>query len=266
MAFVQELSASFQHIKALQGLESVQWKNLKGCGISAFAWPFLLKGYKHNSENENRDALNQLFRLMEVLCFRVRVIARRADITTRLGGLLKSFKGDVAALKNSIASGNGWYYWGDDELIRVLCAPVYNHYKVYYLFKRYYEAYIKGFHITAENPQIEHIAPMTYPSEFPSGYEQNEEQQTDYSQEFREKYLFNLGNLTLVPQGLNLKLGNKPFKCKLKIFEEKSPFLQHRELEDFVTDKNAPLWDAAAIEKRREKILDFVKKEWCFNF
>lgn len=85
----------------------------------------------------------------------------------------------------------------------------------------------KGYKIgTAEieNEQIEHITPQTDPQEaIAAGYDVDENNQ--YSDDFREKFINSLGNLMLISGSHNASIGNKPFSDKLHSCNE-NPLLK----------------------------------------
>ena len=119
------------------------------------------------------------------------------------------------------------------------------------------DAKTRGYRVTKdsiENRELEHIAPQTEKGEkAKSGYE-------TYNDHFREMYVHCIGNLLLIPQSQNSSLKNIPFKDKLKSYKE-SPLLQQKEISKFAKDK----WDKKAIDKRYNKLMQFIKDTWSFK-
>ena len=103
-----------------------------------------------------------------------------------------------------------------------------------------------------KEPQIEHIAPQTQnDKKVASGY-------CEYDEDFKEKYLNCIGNLMLIAEGHNISIGNKPFNEKLQSYQNSS-MLQHREIKEFANGKK---WDKNSINKRHEKLEEFILKTW----
>ena len=82
------------------------------------------------------------------------------------------------------------------------------------------------------------------------------------STEFREKYLHSIGNLVLDCHSPNASKGNSAFPEKVASFQS-APLVSQNELRDFATKSGkAFFWDKAAIDSRKERLLDFASKTW----
>ncbi|MBR3149055.1 MAG: DUF262 domain-containing protein [Eubacterium sp.] len=255
---------SFSGIQLILNMKNDSLDKLKRLNIPYFVYPFLIKGAN------KRESLPKLFKLMEVLSFRYKLINSRADIRSRLNDLIKDFDGNVDSLaKETQIKMKDAYYWGDTNFINVLNGNMYKNSMVNYLLWEYEQhlqrkGYIVKSTVKIDRESIEHISPQTEPNEkVESGYEINET--GFYSEEFREKYINRLGNLMLISQSHNSSIGNKPFNDKLQSYCENPLLRQQSEIKDFVEDNSNPIWDSHSIEKRHKQIIDFAMQRWSFN-
>jgi hypothetical protein len=99
---------------------------------------------------------------------------------------------------------------------------------------------------------IEHIAPK-------------EPQEEVYDQEFKDRYLHNLGNLLFMPKGLNSQLNNKSPLKKSTVLSGSS-FATFRSVADSILSKNdcecITEWCVCKIEKRKAEIIEFATDRW----
>ncbi|MCH5312537.1 MAG: DUF262 domain-containing protein [Prevotella sp.] len=269
--FSRELATSFANLKELQSNESEFYKKLfkvrRKDSLPAFIYPFVIKGYKYIGNNSEK--LNKLFHILEILAFRYQLISSRADINSRLVDCLRSFKGDVDALKNSIQNKlNETWYWSDNRTREVLSGWMYENPALHYILWEYEESIQgKGYKIgnmVIENEQIEHISPQTPTNGEPleSGYDINESNQ--YSEEFTTKFLNCLGNLLLISGSHNASIGNSPFTAKLESYNKNPLLNQQAEIKDFI-DNGIIVWKQENIQKRLRKILEFAFQRWDFK-
>lgn len=237
-------------------------------------YPFIIKAYEFFREDKKN--LEEIFKALEIIAFRDKLAQTRANLSSRLNGVLKKFKEkkDVENLKNSLKEICKNQYWSDkklfgaddedeNSLLRSIYKEKRNRDIARYILMRYEnylrkdDAKTRGYRVTKdsiENRELEHIAPQTEKGEkAKSGYE-------TYNDHFREMYVDCIGNLLLIPQSQNSSLKNIPFKDKLKSYKE-SPLLQQREISKFAKDK----WDKKAIDKRYNKLMQFIKDTWSFK-
>lgn len=71
-----------------------------------------------------------------------------------------------------------------------------------------------------------------------------------------------VGNLMLMAGRQNSSLGNRPFVDKLQVYGRDNLLNQQKEIIEFVTDKEHPVWDKLSIERRCNKIIAAVKDIW----
>ena len=269
--FSRELAISFANLKELQSNNSEYYKKLLKVrgkeSLPAFIYPFVIKGYKYIEKDT--EQLNKLFHILEILAFRYQLISSRADINSRLVDCLRTFKGDVESLKNSIQKKlNETWYWGDVRTKEVLSGWMYENPALHYILWEYEESIQgKGYkigNIKIENEQIEHISPQT-PTDgetLETGYDVNDSNQ--YSEEFTTKYLNCLGNLMLISGSHNASIGNKPFTDKLDSYKKNPLLNQQAEINDFL-DGDVIVWKQTNIQRRLKKILDFAIPRWDFS-
>lgn len=256
------LYSSFSSIQTVLTMKDRNLDKLKRMKISFFVYPFIIKGAKH------KDSLPKLFKLMEVLSFRYKLINSRADIRSRLNDLIRGYDGDNEALAVSMRlKMEDAYYWGDKKFSEVLNGNMRKNNMInYFLWE--YEQHLqrKGYFCgneKIENESIEHISPQTIPNEaVSSGYEIDVNGL--YAKDFRENYLNKLGNLMLISQSHNSSIGNQPFKKKLKSYKE-NLLRQQAQIKDFIEDETDPVWNSKSINNRHAKMIDFAMERWSFD-
>ncbi|MGX2971958.1 DUF262 domain-containing protein [Helicobacter sp. T3_23-1059] len=267
--YVKELKNAFVEFKEFENLDSTFGEYLQYLEVWE-VYPFILKAYRlFRNIQYKEDKLEQTFEALEIIAFRDRLIQTKADLATRLNGVLESFD-SVKSLCNGLEKiyVDAWYW--DNDKIRDKLKNIYKENKgiIPYLLMRYEntirkDAKTRGYKFTLkdiENPHIEHIAPQTETIEESgegkaSGY-------CDYDEEFNKSYINCIGNLLLIAGAHNISIGNKPFETKLKSYEI-SPLAQHREIKSFVVNKG--IWDKDPIDTRHEALEKFVLETWSFK-
>lgn len=81
---------------------------------------------------------------------------------------------------------------------------------------------------------------------------------TEYSQEFRENCLNNIGNLTLMVWGDNSEKRNKNPVDEVSLYD--SEWYSHKEIRDVLNDKKQ--WAEQEINERAERIIEFIIKQY----
>lgn len=262
--YSRDLCSSFKSIKkVLANNKYAYLDKLKRMKIPFFVYPFIIKGAK------NEDSLPQLFKLLEVLSFRYKLIGSRADIRGRLNDLIRDFDGDVELLSQQMKEKmEEAYYWGDKKFTEILDGNMYQNNMINYLLWEYEQflqrkGYVISGDIKIKDESIEHISPQTEPDEkVLTGYQI--EENGLYSKEFRENYINRLGNLMLISRSHNSSIGNRPFREKLESYSNNPLLIQQKQIEDFVEDKSNPQWNAKSIDKRHSDIVSFAVKRWAF--
>ena len=84
---------------------------------------------------------------------------------------------------------------------------------------------------------------------------------TEYSQEFINLWLNNIGNLVLMVWGSNSEKNNNNPVEKINLYD--SDFYSHKEIRDMLKEKNS--WGEEEIKERRNRIIAFIKENWKLN-
>ena len=266
--FVNELHTSFSNIKKMEISNLSYLQDLRQLSIPAFAYPFIIKGYKYYNDKE--EYLNTLYNILEVVVFRYRLINSRADFISRLNEILLAYNGDLDKLKNHFKNKlNESYYWGDNRMKEFLRGYMYQNRILNYLLWRYEDSLQnRGYNIgncTIENEQIEHISPQNPTNGEPIATGYDVDQNNEYEQTFIDTNLNSLGNLMLISGSHNASIGNKPFSDKLLSYRSNPLLKQQAEIVDFLEiEKNK--WGTFEISDRQEKIVNkFAIPKWDFD-
>jgi uncharacterized protein with ParB-like and HNH nuclease domain len=267
--FVSDLHTTFANIKKLEKCKDSDYLLLKRMKIPAFAYPFIIKGYKYFDNDEEK--LNKLFKLLEVVLFRHMVIRSGASINSRLNQILLQYEGDNEELKKNIRiKFNSEHHWSDDRLKSTVNGYMYTTPTVNYLLWRY-EASIQGKgyvigSVVLDTEDIEHISPQTPPDKgnIAPGYEVDG--QGKYAEAFLKEHLNSIGNLMLIASNHNRSIGNVAFSEKLESYNKNPILNQQSEIKLFASevDEN-PRWDVDAIIRRKNAIIKFTEKTWSLS-
>lgn len=267
--YVKELKNAFFDFRQFSNSNDPYVKFLQILNVWE-VYPFIIKAYRLFRNDEN--TLGKIFKSLEIIAFRDKLVKTRADLATRLNDILRNFddvKSLVGGLKElcSGEEGEWWKYWRDEAVYDALIA-IYAENKgiLPYLFMRY-ENYLrsenaktKGYPFKIDDikqPEIEHIAPQTETikesgKKKASGY-------CEYDKDFLDSYLNCVGNLVLISKSHNCSIGNEPFNKKV---EDYKLIKQQEEIKSFASGN---IWDKDAIDKRHEKIKNFVLETWSFD-
>jgi len=262
-SFTQSLAISFEHLTSFFGKderENIEIHSLVTLGGIGIAMPFIIKAYKFGLP---LNQINQLCQKLESMVLRHRLIGTRADITSRLNDVYQKFTEDnltikpiidrIEWMKNVDSDSWWWAYWNNRELERALQGGI-NHLTAKFLLWKY-ENYLEsqgksGYSPTRFDkiisPELEHIAPQTENPE--AGYD-------TYDEEFINQYINCLGNYLLLSKSHNCSVGNKPFAEKRASY---TYLRQQREIQEMTKDN--PTWTRDLIQKRKEKIIQFLVK------
>jgi hypothetical protein len=259
--FSYALSTSFEHLTNFFGKdekESLQIHSLITLGGFGIAIPFIIKAYSFNIGRENID---KLCSSLESLVLRQRLIGTRADMTSRLDGVYKTFTKENKSIEpiiervdfiKTVPSENWWWsYWNDNAFEKSIQGAV-NHSTAKFLLWKYENhlessgksGYAQTRFDVVESPELEHIAPQTENPK--NGYD-------IYDEEFRTQFIDCLGNYLLLSKSHNCSVGNKPFSDKRDSYKHSN---QQREIAE-MTKENLT-WTRELIKKRNDKITEFL--------
>lgn len=219
-------------------------------------YSFILKSRLSGLSFEDEKFLN-LLNALESLFVRSRITGTRAYVESRLSDEFSEFNPIKVVDKiNWMKKQNGWYgYWNDDAFLSSIGGYIDRYTSKLLLWK--YENYLRELDQNSsygnllfddiKGPQLEHIAPITKPTEVPeSGY-------GEYDEEFKRDYLDSIGNHLLLSGRHNGSIGNRPFDEKRKSY---SHLYQQREVQEMT--KNGESWYKKQIDDRKNKIIKFL--------
>ncbi|WP_104639325.1 DUF262 domain-containing protein [Helicobacter bizzozeronii] len=262
--YAKELRNAFADFREFCRLESPYRDSLLELNANP-VYPFIFKAYRiFRNAPEKQTLLEQVFKTLEVIAFRHKLISTRADLRTRLQEVLQDFT-DADFLTQSIKNiCEKDYYWTDADVKNALAPERYEDRwrKNATTILARYESYLRGQRthtkgyafklVDLDKPQIEHIAPQKENNErLKSGY-------CAYDDDFYQQHYLNcIGNLLLIDGTHNVSIGNRAFSEKLESYKN-SPLSQQREIKNFAQDR----WDKQVIKSRHVKIVEFVLATW----
>lgn len=267
----------------LEDEENYMVHSLLNLGIPGEIYPIIIKAMKITSL-ENKKLLISLYKALEAIIIRGKIIDTSAKIYHRLEGLYREMvdknkstkekieniiiridkminSNEFAIIENEKEANKNWWwsYWTKEKFelnpnngIKSLGATKYILWK--------YENQLREDNKELKIPydkiktyDIEHIAPKTENKEdINTGY-------PIYNEEFYSKYLNSFGNLILLEESINRRISNKSFKEKLKEYEEdKNKLVQQRQEILLENNPNEILWTIDKIKNREIKIKEFI--------
>lgn len=272
--FVNGLSKAFCLVRHIEQDTSFYTANLKCMNNMAFSYPMLIKAKLSDVSDE---VFMRLVKLLENLTFRLLVRGGRADIKSRLQGVIQnandteSFNKQIDSVKWKLNNDWWWGYWSDTEMLNhVRSGWFYGNRVDNYLLWRY-EQYLcndnyptpkVSYSDVISNESIEHIAPQTQANPLENGYGVYEDKENPEEGIVSGEWMNSVGNLMLMAGRQNCSLGNRPFADKLQVYGRDNLLNQQKEIIEFVTDKEYPVWDKSSIERRFNKIVNAVKEIW----
>ena len=266
--------------KPLEDEENYMVHSLLNLGVSGEIYPIIIKAM----EIKNKKLLIFLYKALEAIIIRGKIIDTSAKIYHRLEGLYKEMNdtnklskekieniiiridkminsNEFAIIENEKEPNKNWWwsYWTKEKFelnlnngIKSLGATKYILWK--------YENQLREDNKELKIPydkiktyDIEHIAPKTENKEdINAGY-------PIYNEEFYSKYLNSFGNLILLEESINRKISNKSFKEKLREYkEDKNKLIQQRQEVLLENNSNEILWTIDKIKNRERKIKEFI--------
>lgn len=290
--FVAGLANAFTFVQQIESEPDEFARDLRDLNRMALAYPVLLRAYRDGIDESTKK---RLFQFLENITFRNLLRGGRVDLGLRFHHHF--FNQDEALASDNLNARINdfighlkdkthwwWGYWNNDTLAEYLNASFYgNPVDNYVLWK--YERHISpkdykrppstDYKQLMSNESIEHIAPQT-----PQHDDENVHL-SDYgvyddavvpSDGIRSgSWLNRLGNLMLISQSQNSRMGNRPFATKLKVIQSESLLQQHKRLTDFLAPKHngtpekRVIWDKTAIERRHKDIVKAALEIWDLN-
>ena len=275
--FVVGLSIAFDAVDNVENGKDnpAELKHLVYLDHMAWSYPLIIKAKLLNVDG---SGYKHVVKFLENITFRHLVVGSRANLLGVLQEILNPDVVDSEKLINSIGSTigrlNNWSYWrqfwGDErfkeQIANVAFYPHSNNTVAYYLLWRYELSLNPSYNGLSlddvmEDRTFEHIAPRT---ENGTGYGLYENHENPEEGIVSGGWLDNIGNLVLMERSQNSSLGNCSFADKLAVYG-RGPLMEQKEIYDFVSDKEKPVWDVTAIKKRSEEIAEVAKHLWSFD-
>lgn len=271
--FASELRRSYSLMCEIENT----W-HLFNCPISdvcildkANSMPLVLKLCHYNCNGTETDvrsipAIDNALKLVEKILFKM-TYTLGGYRTNNLISIAKKYKPDgydklIAELTDKCNHGFHDYWDFNGDCLRYFTANKYHYHRElrYVLYK--YENHLRAkarqpllapdectnvFRGTSASNTLDHITPQ-------------EPDFTEYSEEFRNDYLNNIGNLSLLTWGNNsAKKNHNPANSNVMEMYN-SVFYSHKEI--YETLKREKQWDETQITERRDRIVAFIKDNW----
>ena len=264
MQFTHALADTFANLEQLLE-DSRKDANIESallCGRYYIVLPFFIKAYSNGTSIHD---IGRMGKALGDLVLRDAIVGTRADLRSRLNDVFEKFKyspDEIIGRINWMKTNEHWWWhhWNDEELRNGASGNWNsNWHGIAKVILWRYENYLinlsgKGYSPilfnSIEKPHLEHIAPQTENGEKEAaGYD-------TYDQDFKDNYLYRLGNFLLLSAPHNESIGNRPFELKRGTYEH---LYQQREIVA-LTDADHK-GDKPKIAKRTEKLVDFLLKE-----
>ncbi|EJF08935.1 DUF262 domain-containing protein [Pontibacter sp. BAB1700] len=205
------------------------------------------------------DKYKRILKLMEVLCFKLKLGDYRTDYLPKYAKRYFDPKDNYSIdnlyqeIRTATETGFKWY-WNDGGKFKNIINNYfdnrtwhYSHNTIKFILWQYENNLRKknrsGALLDKElynSYTIEHISPQN-----PS----NEE----YTEDFKKNFLHLVGNLALLTQPQNSKFGNKPFHKKSELFQDTA-------LSSYTEIREKNQWTSTEITERHSRISDFAKR------
>jgi len=232
------------------------------CGSYDIVLPFFIKAY---NIGVSKSDISIMAKAIGDIVLRNSIIGTRANLRSRLNDVFKDFTSSVEIIVERIEMMKNttdwwWSYWNNEALKRSVEENWWSNshkeakiilwkYENYLIEQQGKEGYEPKSFRSINNPHLEHIAPQTENEEPAAGYD-------IYDEDFREHYLYCIGNFLLLSGPHNESISNGPFEIKRATFTQ---LRQQREIQDMTAEDH--IWNREKIEKRKRSLIDdFIMK------
>ena len=259
--FVYTLKESFLSVEKIEKLSE------QNCAIADVllldtynSMPLLIKLF-HYHEND-KELIEKLARKVEHILFKLEF--KNADYRTNsLHSIAKNHKGDDNKLNSDLAyyvkNGFQWWWNFDGNSVNYFNSTYHYRNSIKYVFWKYENS-------LREKERTRLLSPIEYKNKFNAKRLENTIDHItpqnpnfmEYSDEFKEKWLNNIGNLTLMVWGDNSEKRNNNPIDKIDLFD--SDFYSHKEIRDTLKERN--VWGEKEVIERCDKIIAFVFEHW----
>ncbi|MEI9894254.1 MAG: HNH endonuclease family protein [Chthoniobacter sp.] len=257
--YATALAATFQHVVDLENI--ILHDEFVADPIildGSNSWPLLIKLYRYHGETlRSAPQLRELLRNIEIVLLKLRFQHGRSSndligLTKQLddsSGMLEKL---CERLKQCVSQGFRWRGDFDQKVQSDLDGDYHYNTTFRYILWKYENSlrqagdmqvlpmeYINSVENRRMDSTIEHIAP----------------QNGDYPEEFRKRWLNNLGNLLFMPRGLNSSLSDQSPLEKAKRLD--TSFASHREVRRVMQVEG--IWSDCQIVARKADLIRFIQ-------
>ena len=263
--FVNNLKETFYSVKEIEAISKQNGAIADVIILDSYnTFPLLIKLFHYHKQN--KELIEEITRKVEKILFKLEF--KNADYrTNKFHNIAKLYKGDEKDLNNklSLLINDGFQPWWN---FNENCRNFFNssfHFRnniKYVLWK--YENFLRR-----QNRKRE-LSPLEYNNTFNKKRLENTIDHItpqnpnfrEYSEDFKNNWLNNIGNLTLMVWGDNSEKKNHNPTIKIDLYD--SDFYSHKEIRDvLVSLKNKnEFWDKQQIIERGNKIRSFVFENW----
>ncbi|MES2438553.1 MAG: DUF262 domain-containing HNH endonuclease family protein [Verrucomicrobiota bacterium] len=260
--YSKALAATFQHVSELEKIIHHDEVIADPVILDGYnSWPLLIKLYRFHGDALKSDTqIRTLLRNVEIVFLKLHFQHGRSS--NDLIGMTKGFDGSSGKLEQLcekmaqfVTRGFRWRSDFDQKVQNQLDGDYhYNSIYRYILWKYENDERRSGDEMVSPanylnliqnrrmDSTIEHIAPRN----------------GDYTEEFRNRWINNLGNLLLMPRGMNSSLSdNLPVE---KAKELDTSYKSHREVRDIITASGG--WTEHDIKTRKDNLIIFIQRRW----
>ena len=266
--FVNNLKETFYSV------EEIEKKSEQNCAVadvmildSYNSFPLLIKLFHYHKQDE--ELIEKITEKIEKILFKLEF--KNADYrTNNFHNIAKHYKGNESGLKdelsNLITNGFQWWWRFNENCRNYFNSSYHYHSNIKYVLWKY-ENFLRRQNRTRE------LSPLEYNNKFNKKRLENTIDHItpqspnfrEYSEEFQNNWLNNIGNLTLMVWGDNSEKRNNNPTTKTDLYD--SDFYSHKEIRDVLADlkKQDEFWNEQQIIERKNKILSFVFDNWGVN-
>jgi hypothetical protein len=231
------------------------------CGRFNIVLPFFVKAYGNDM---SKTDISRMAKAIGDIVLRDAIIKTRADLRSRLNDVFQKMEyspDDIIDRVEFLKRTSDWWwaYWNNDAFKIDMEGNWYSNYHgIAKIILWKYENYLvsnegKGgygsmHYGSIKDPHLEHIAPQTEKEseQIATGYD-------IYDEDFKERFLYCIGNFLLLSAPHNESIGNKPFEIKRATYNQ---LRQQREIQEMTEVDH--LWDRKKIQYRKDKLVSFV--------
>ena len=231
------------------------------CGRFNIVLPFFVKAYGNDM---SKTDISRMAKAIGDIVLRDAVIKTRADLRSRLNDVFQKMEyspDDIIDRVEFLKRTSDWWwaYWNNDAFKIDMEGNWYSNYNgiakiILWKYKNYLVSnegkcgYGSKHYGSIKDPHLEHIAPQTEKEseQIATGYD-------IYDEDFKERFLYCIGNFLLLSAPHNESIGNKPFEIKRATYNQ---LRQQREIQEMTEVDH--LWDRKKIQYRKDKLVSFV--------